>query len=148
MGLLGQGTEKSLLITSYFLLPAKASADALRAARTWPVVGGWGQQVSHLGVLQSFHPLHIQGSEQRTAGGAKGRDGRPGASRQQQHTQTFRGQQEKKQPRMNKTQNSFPNPSVFHFLFDGEMQSFQSNRVSSCNKLLISKKQHHLRSSV
>lgn len=75
-----------------FFKPSNCFGDPQRAAATWPVVSWRGQQVSHLGVLQSFHPLDVQGSEQRTAGGAEGRNGRPGAARQQQHTQTCRGQ--------------------------------------------------------
>ncbi|KAG7223991.1 hypothetical protein INR49_015248 [Caranx melampygus] len=40
--------------------------------------------------MQPLHPLDIQGSQERTAGGAECRDSHPGASRQQQHTQTCR----------------------------------------------------------
>lgn len=40
-------------------------------ALTWPVVGGRGQEVSHLCVFQPFRPLHVQSSQQGTTGATK-----------------------------------------------------------------------------
>lgn len=57
-------------------------------AGTWSVVCGWRQQVPHLGVFESLHPLDVQGSQQRAAGRAESRDGHPGAAGEQQHPQT------------------------------------------------------------
>lgn len=46
-------------------------------AVTWPVVGGRGQEVSHLCVFQPFRPLHVQSSQQGTAGATKCRHCNP-----------------------------------------------------------------------
>lgn len=59
---------------------------------TWPVVCRRGQEVQHLGVLQPFYPLDIQGRRQWTAGATEGGDCDPRAAGTAQNLGALGGQ--------------------------------------------------------